>query len=428
MSVALEPEYQEQLLALVPKFSAAVGLPSCILLMSEVILAHQKGKNGGNPILRSLGFVAFFLSLDALGWFLSTWAVPEGSFAFSAGNTQTCDFQGFLLQVVIGAPLFSMVVAWYFWLIVFWGKTAKELEAYERWVSPMIIIYAFGSAFFLLFKQMYNHIGAVCWIQGSPSGCGNSSFKGSGEVPCDRGDWAWLYGMVMFYLLLWICILCILCFNVSNYIRLRGDDDKEEASWFATQSFLYALAFVVTWAPSTTWSGLNWTADGGIFWVDLLAALFEPLGGFWNLLIFLHSRPASQRRVMRLLCLECREKTQDDNDEIDVDGPPPPPAAPLIAKQSDAMSQSGRSNNNHRGGSSFRGGGSRSGGSKSGGSSRRSHTAVDVPVINEEDQFSDEGEDDDYNHHGAQRRSLHPRPGDAGSGSTSAETRGADDV
>ena len=133
--------------------------------------------------------------------------------------------------------------------------------------------------------------------------------------------------MVLFYIPLWICIVLIGFFNLSIYIKLRKGGESEEASWFAKQSFLYALAFVVTWAPSTTWSGLHWNLDGGSFAVDLLAAWFEPIGGLWNLLIFLRNRPHSRRRVMRLLCLECFEEKEEDNDVLDsnVPSPPPPP-------------------------------------------------------------------------------------------------------
>lgn len=309
----LEPVYQEQLLAVVPKFSGAIGFPSCIMLMREIWLAHHNGLTSGNPILRSLAGIAFFQACDALGWFLSTWAVPEGTFAFAAGNVQTCAFQGFLLQVVIGAPLFCVAMTWYFWMIVVRGKNAEDLVRYERLVSPLIILYSFGSAFYLLGINMYNHIGAVCWVQGSPPSCDNSSFHPT-DVPCDRGDWAWLYGMAMFYGPLWCCILAILVLNISIYMKL---DDNEEASWFGRQSFFYAIAFVITWAPSTTWSGMHWTADGGSFYVDLFAAFFEPIGGLWNLLTFLQDRPASRKRIMRVICLECFESKQGGEDDID---------------------------------------------------------------------------------------------------------------
>lgn len=332
---SLPAAYQEQLLAVVPKFSGAIGMPSNLLLMSEIVLAHTTS-HSGNPILRSLAGVAFFLGLDAFGWFLSTWAVPEGDFAFSAGNLRTCEFQGFLLQVVIGAPLFCGSMAFYFWLIVCRRKSPEQLLRFERIIAPTIVLYAFGSAFFLLYKDMYNHVGAVCWVIGSPPGCENSSYHAS-EEPCERGNWSWLYGMVMFYIPLWICIVFIGMFNLNIVWELNKGGDREDARWFAVQSFLYALAFVVTWAPSTTWSGLHWKLDGGSFAVDLLAAFIEPMGGFWNLLIFLRNRPHSRSRIARLLCCECLEEKEADDEEIDDDGPPPQPASPLLQDISEVV-------------------------------------------------------------------------------------------
>ena len=215
-------------------------------------------------------------------------------------------------------------MAFYFWLIVCCQKTSNELIKYERIIAPMIVLYAFGSSFYLLSQDMYNHVGAVCWVIGSPPGCENSAYHPSDEL-CERGNWAWLYGMAMFYIPLWICIVLIAFFNVSIYVTLHRGGDSEEAKWFGTQSLLYAVAFVVTWAPSTTWSGLHWNLDGGSFTVDMLAAWFEPIGGLWNLLIFLRSRPASRKRVMRLICCECFEEKEPDFDEVDGDGPPPAP-------------------------------------------------------------------------------------------------------
>jgi len=316
-NVNLEPVYQEQLLAVIPKFTGALGIPSSILLMHEVYVAHRGG--GGNTILRTLAGIAFFLSLDALGWFLSTWAVPvDSGFAFAAGNVRTCEFQGFLLQAVIGAPLLTCAMSWYFYLIVAMGKSATELVGYEKIVTPLIILYAFGSAFLLLGLDQYNHVGAVCWVQGSPPACGNSAFSPAPDAPpCERGNWAWLYGMAMFYGLIWISIVLIFIFNVCIYWKLRTEANRREARWFAVQSFLYGAAFCVTWAPSTTWSGMNWTAEGGSFTVDVLSAFFEPLGGFWNLVIFVRDRPSSRARVLRIICCEFMETSTEECNKVD---------------------------------------------------------------------------------------------------------------
>lgn len=181
---------QARFLAIVPHISGAIGLPCSLLLLSEIILLHRRGE--GNTILRALGGITLFSALDQLGWFLSTWAAPEGSWEFSKGNTQTCDFQGFLLQVVVSAPLFSCANAFYFYLIVI-DTPEHRINRIETVVGSLIVAYGFGTAFWLLFKEQYNHIGAVCWTNGYPAGCGDSTYFGS-DVPCERGNWAWLYG------------------------------------------------------------------------------------------------------------------------------------------------------------------------------------------------------------------------------------------
>lgn len=102
--------------------------------------------------------------LDAIGWFLSTWAVPEGSFAFAAGNQASCSFQGFLLQIVIGAPLYNCALAYFFFLVVKFDTSSKDLARMEKYVHGLIITFAVGTSILLLPLEQYNHIGTVCWI------------------------------------------------------------------------------------------------------------------------------------------------------------------------------------------------------------------------------------------------------------------------
>lgn len=119
-------------------------------------------------------------------------------------------------------------------------------------------------------------------------------------------------GMVSLYIPIWICIVLIIIFNVLILHNLQNAD---EAKWFTRQSFWYAAAFFVTWAPSTSWSAIQWNTPGGNFLVDVLAALFEPLWGLWNLLIFLHSHPKSRKRICKLFCCDFRMyfEAADDN-------------------------------------------------------------------------------------------------------------------
>jgi len=208
---------------------------------------------------------------------------------------------------VIGAPLYNCALAYFFFMVVTGGKSAEDLVRVEKYIHVGIISFAVFTSFILLGLGQYNHVGAVCWVIGSPADCGHSSFKqgDNGDddeevVPCDRGDWAYMYGMILFYIPLWACIVLIIYFNASNYKVLQG---TSEGKWFAVQSLMYCAAFCVTWAPSTTWSALHWNGSSP-FALDLASAFLEPLAAFWNLLIFLRNRPLARRRLSHLLCCE----------------------------------------------------------------------------------------------------------------------------
>jgi hypothetical protein len=83
---------QEKVLAIIPNISASFGIPSAIFIISEIsITAHKKKE--GNPTLRAILGVSIFELLDAIGWFLSTCAVPEGRFAFAAGTRHHVHFR-----------------------------------------------------------------------------------------------------------------------------------------------------------------------------------------------------------------------------------------------------------------------------------------------------------------------------------------------
>ena len=287
---------EQTVLALVPKFSGGLGLPSGMILSYYIWRDQRNGK--GNPMLRALLSVSFYEMLDAMAWFLSTWAAPrETEWVWASGTQASCSFQGFWLQFVIGAPLSSCALAFYFYLVVIHDKTPQDLANVEVIFLSCIFGYALLTSILMLLLEQYNHIGAVCWAQGSPPLCGNSVYNANPDIPCDRGDWAWVYGMVLFYIPVWICYVVIFFCNVSIYLKIRH---TPEGAWFAKQSFLYGLAFCVTWAPSTVWSILHWK-DGGSFWLDLASTIFEPLAGFWNLSIFLHNRPKTRRQLVHTI-------------------------------------------------------------------------------------------------------------------------------
>jgi len=80
--------------------------------------------------------------------------------------------------------------------------------------------------------------------------------------------------------------------GATDSLRRSGRDSNR----VAIQAMLYSLTFVITWMPSTLWSIAHWF-QWSHYALDIAAATAEPLQGFWNLLIFLRSRPSTVEKI-----------------------------------------------------------------------------------------------------------------------------------
>jgi hypothetical protein len=245
-----------------------------------------------------------------------------------------------MLQLAIGAPLYNCSLALYYLLVIKYNWSNEMLHRIERWVHVAILSFSIGSSIALLPLEQYNPIGTVCWVIGSPQRCGHSSYRVS-DVPCERGDYAYLYGLALFYGPLWVCVLACIVSMVAIYFEVRkthrrmrrysmppdvseqGYSKKKrrlqvhalrrsatDQTSVAMQAILYSLSFFVTWTPSTIWSIAHWF-NVESFALDFLSAFCEPLQGFWNALIFIRKRPGSQEKLRLLVhaivpCL-CKE-------------------------------------------------------------------------------------------------------------------------
>lgn len=306
---------QQKVLAIVPKFTSAISIPCSCFIIYEVIQDHKRKR--ATAIKRALLGMSCIDVLASSAWFLSTWAVPESSgFAFARGNMASCNYQGFLLQLAVGAPLYNSSLALFYLLMIKnrWTTAHFDKSKIEWYVHGFILTFSIGTSILLLFLKQYNHIQAVCWVIGLPQGCGNSSYQPNPDVPCVRGDYAWAYGLGLFYGPLWICVVActasmFILYNEVRKTHLRSrrytsaiqgmqhstNRSGQDTTRVAIQAILYSLSFVITWMPSTIWCIAHWF-NWGHYGLDLFAASTEPLQGFWNLMIFLLGR----RRIPQL--------------------------------------------------------------------------------------------------------------------------------
>jgi hypothetical protein len=82
------------------------------------------------------------------------------------GNQATCNFQGFLLQLAIGAPLYNCSLALCYLLTIMYDWSNDRLALMGRWVHMFIISFSVGTSILLLPLGQYNQITQVLdnWI------------------------------------------------------------------------------------------------------------------------------------------------------------------------------------------------------------------------------------------------------------------------
>lgn len=323
----VQTEAQLKAVAITPKITSSISIMCSVFIIKEVITEHRRNK--GKATLRALMGMSVIDVLASSGWFLSTWAAPVGSSnaAFAAGTTASCTYQGFLLQVAIGAPMYNATLALHYLLIIRYGWHEQDLRRIEPYLHAFVLIFAFGTGIALIPLGIYNHIGAVCWTMGLPQGCENSNHKPS-DVLCERGNYAWIYGLTLFYIPLLICIFFSTVAMIMIYHKFRQtekrmlrysggqarprDQSFVNSDKIAIQALLYTFAFFLTWLPSVAWS-LTWWFGKNVFWLDMLAYICEPFQGFFNFIVFLRPRPELRARLKRQLCC-CFRKHSDEAD------------------------------------------------------------------------------------------------------------------
>eukprot|EP00934_Nitzschia_sp_Nitz4_P007775 Nitzschia sp. Nitz4//scaffold55_size114948//6166//7777//NITZ4_003880-RA/size114948-exonerate_est2genome-gene-0.139-mRNA-1//-1//CDS//3329554467//7765//frame0 len=214
------------LIAILPKIGATLSIPSSLFIIFESIEDHRHGK--GTAIQRALVGMSFVDVCASSAWWSSTWLLPRDSgMPMAVGNQATCNFQGFLLQLAIGAPLYNCSLALYYLLVIRYNWTNQQLAKIEIYVHASIIIFSVGTSIVGLPLTMYNQVTSVCWVIGSPPDCGHSSTITSDEE-CDRGDWAWIFGVALFYGPLWVCVLLTVIAMCVIYFHVRATFQRSE--------------------------------------------------------------------------------------------------------------------------------------------------------------------------------------------------------
>jgi hypothetical protein len=301
---------QMKTLAIMPKFSAAMGIAGDLIVITEILVFDRPNKIK-QTIHRLLLAMSICDLISSFGFFLSTWPIPkeeEGLF-YNVGNQATCVWQGFIIQFSISVPLLNMCLAIYYLLVI--NFSWKE-EKIRKKIEPFFYVFSFSIAIATcsaaVALDLFNNANLWCWIAATPSGCNQSYDSRDNEEPaCLRGDNAELYRWFFFYALIWFALLFVGVIMYKVYLTFRklettnaryatalsSDGGKRAASrarQVGTQGICYVGAMYITFFFPTINRSLEQFAGITSFPVEFLHSMTIPSQGFWNFLVYIRPR------------------------------------------------------------------------------------------------------------------------------------------
>lgn len=248
---------------------------------------------------------------------LSTWPIPKGSPGVYAtlGSVGTCEAQAFFLQASIAGPLYYFMISVSFLLRVRYGMSEKQVgKRAEPVMHAIAIVFGLGSSFLCIALGLFNDSTLWCWINSSPKGC-DQSYKNNGITNCERGDNAEIYRWAIFYGPLWAAIVATMVVMTLLVRTVRAQENRLAKYQFASSrgvlaqtqqiqdrqrnrqsrratntALRYVAVFYVTWVFATVNRLLELIIGHSYFWLGVLSAVFVPLQGFFNFLVFIYPR------------------------------------------------------------------------------------------------------------------------------------------
>ena len=223
-----------------------------------------------------------------------------GNYGFNSGDQTLCTIQGFFIQwMTFGAILWSAAISINILILFSKQRSADSLKAYEKWYALVAYGMTFVIAFALIFieseepslkgKGMYDSATLWCWVKGGST-----------------GNWA-RFGV--FFFPLWGVFLFNVCiYSYVGRIVYKTSRDLEnlkirrQSPWeiYVRKTVLYMIAFIINWLPATV-NRIQGLIPGSqpVFMLFVLHAIFTPLQGFLNALVYFFSVKMSNSRFMR---------------------------------------------------------------------------------------------------------------------------------
>ena len=292
---------QQDVLGYTSVGAASLSVIGTLIMMVGMISDHRKG-NRMNPfhhLLLGLTFCNFCYSLGLCA--LGPWAIPKEARYYvngAKGSFSTCNASGFLLCGLLGAAWYWFAIAIYYVMIVTIGWSPSQFGQYLEPFGHMMAVLAFllkggVSIYYEYFVPLYTLPG-ICFIGLYPPECASSD----DDVECTRGEpeefyyssLLWRYGIPFIFCgIILATILIMVKIQSLDATRMRTRD-------VGTQGLCYLAVFFAVFTPAMAVALADPFPDStnenqkAYFAIALITKILTPLGGFFNMLVFIRRR------------------------------------------------------------------------------------------------------------------------------------------
>jgi len=314
---------QQKALALIPILPALLSIVSSFLLIHLIV--RSKFNTPYKRILFAFSVVDVIASINhAISPFLLPAETSNRVWAF--GRRQTCTATGALLQFGFAEIWYYGVVSYYFLLIIRFGMTPKMFaQRYEIPFHALSLGFNLTAAIVGAAIGAFNEyeLGRGCWV--ANTGCNPDNGDAcESVVDANSAPLGWVFGGIPVMIMLFSSIinnLLIYCKVRSTIVQtatqsgstelgtIQSEVDGHEQSsrssnpalikqrlrQVATQAFMYVFSFLATYIIPVILRvlesmGYRPADEDQFYFLLVLQALFLPLIGFFNLLVYIRPR------------------------------------------------------------------------------------------------------------------------------------------
>ena len=281
---------QLQTISIVPHFTAGLSLVGSSTLVGYLCLydTNQHGEILDSTHKRLMLGLSIFDILGSIGFFLSTWPIDKDTVyaetgekrnEYVFGNDQTCQIQGFLIQLAISAALYNVMVALNCLMVTHYRIPSDIIAAkYEMFMHGVAITFGIGVAMAGIPLHLYNNSALWCWI--ATDKVNDSDGNQVGGVK--ENHWrsfrflfyygpAWLSAIIITAMMYFFLKVIWMLNNSRHFMSKSGQKKIDRQIRDHTNQVIFLIfAFYLTYIPGTINRFFDLTDTKAPFWLVCL--------------------------------------------------------------------------------------------------------------------------------------------------------------